>query len=330
MSSYANLGEDGDSDIFSSALDDPDMYNNPFADPSSGNDEIEPLHAGDAASRLLDTENGVTIGMDTNANANAGMDNLGGSFMGGSASSNNSNSNSLLERIQQQKAQQGQPTAVSAPVPSSEEVDFGYPMAEDGNFSYSEPASASGSAWRAPDYSPMPGNGSGNASGSTHYVHPTTPNSDSNYDTMINVLSAVGSAAGTAAKGAYRGGKYVYGNLMAKRSAAGGDNAGMGEMDYQRESLLMDPHDLEDRAGFMSSFGASSSTAPSGLRAGGGASAAADGEATAGGGRGEVFLSYAKQFSLDMKDLFLGAPRHIQIAVVGLFILIGWLIFSEV
>merc|ERR1712107_590802 len=101
-------------------------------------------------------------------------------------------------------------------------------------------------------------------------------------------------------------------------NSSGGGNS-MGEMDYQRESLLMDPHDLEDRAAPMSSGPteplSTSMSAPSGMRAGIiNANSINDGSSTC--------LAFVKQFAVDMKDLFLGASLRVQVGVVVLMIFI--------
>lgn len=100
----------------------------------------------------------------------------------------------------------------------------------------------------------------------------------------------------------------------------------MAQMDYQRESLLMDPHDLEERANnapgtnSTSSSFQTSTASPSGMRAGVIRHDDSDGNS---------IMSYVVTFCVDMKDLFLGASRRVQIGVVALFVLIVYLLFFE-
>mmetsp|Transcript_8008 Transcript_8008/g.9993 ORF Transcript_8008/g.9993 Transcript_8008/m.9993 type:complete len:357 (-) Transcript_8008:1207-2277(-) len=355
---YSNIDTD---DVFSSAMEEAEIVENPF-----DNDEMtglsEPLHAVDAARRLL--------GNDDIDSGNGHDMNMGGAGQPPAFAqpSNSSMGNSLLERIQQQKKQQNStsapsPAAPVAPATTNTTTDFGYPMVEEGNYSTPGTAATTATATsndnniRIPEYSQTPapnaynpdsaynahlnyqGGGAGAGASSTDYK-----------GTAMAVLSAVGSAAGTVAMGAYQGTKFVYGK-MAKINSSGVGSAGgsgghmgmgmggsggggnMNEMDYQRESLLMDPHDIEDRAAPMGGMGMGSSaaatdplsnsmTSPSGMRAG-------ILNANSINDTGSSFLNFVKSFAVDMKDLFLGASRRVQAGVVVLAVFIIWLIFFE-
>lgn len=239
---------------------------------------------------------------------------------------------SLLERIQQQKKSlppgfetnhQSLPF-VEPEVPASENGNsFNYPMAEETNYSS---ASAQGTVsneqvttaanLNIPNYSTP-----------SMAPNPYDESSSTGFDykgQMVNVLSAVGGATIFAAKGAYRGTKFLYNKATSKGSgtnAAGNISADRrAEMDYQRESLLMDPHDAED----FSSAGGFSSPSTAGLRGG------IDGpDASVAEQDGYSIIAYFKQFCVDIKDIFLAAPRKAQIAVIALAVLIIWLFISE-
>ncbi len=268
--------------------------------------------------------------------------------------------NSLLERIQQQKKQQNNSSAAApppaaappapapAPASASATTDFGYPMVQEGNYSTpgTTATTTTNNSVRIPEYSqaPAPNAYNPDSAYNAHLNHQSSSSSSTDYkDTFMNVLSAVGSAAGTVAVGAYQGTKHLYGKMTNKNTSAmgmgggagghmnmmgGSGNANMGEMDYQRESLLMDPHDLEDRAAMSTGhsttepLSSSSMASPSGMRAG-------IINANSINDTGSTFINFVKQFAVDMKDLFLGASRRVQIGVVALFVFIIWLIFFE-
>ncbi len=331
---YSNI-ENTDDDVFASAMEDAEIIDNPFV---QGDLDGEPLHASDAASRLLDNYENEMSSMNSSAPAGA-VPPSSNPTMGNS---------SLLERIQQQKRQQqttstgtaaaatemtGSTTAVS-----STDHDFGYPMVQEGSYSTSAGASATATGGvHVPQYSQVPGpnpyntqsaynsgSASASASGSIDYK-----------DKFMTVLSVVGSAAGTVAKGAYQGGKVVYAKMTSNNNSnaqgVGGEaGAGMTELDYQRESLLMDPHDLESSTtamnfgiGSSSANNTSTETTPSGMRAG-----IISGGNTSAGNDNSV-LTFLKQFAVDMKDLFLSASPRVQIGIILLIVFIIWLIFFE-
>mmetsp|Transcript_10622 Transcript_10622/g.15998 ORF Transcript_10622/g.15998 Transcript_10622/m.15998 type:complete len:192 (+) Transcript_10622:110-685(+) len=136
---YSNIDTD---DVFSSAMEEAEIVENPF-----DNDEMtglsEPLHAVDAARRLL--------GNDDIDSGNGHDMNMGGAGQPPAFAqpSNSSMGNSLLERIQQQKKQQNStsapsPAAPVAPATTNTTTDFGYPMVEEGN--YSTPGTAATTA----------------------------------------------------------------------------------------------------------------------------------------------------------------------------------------
>lgn len=312
---YSNVDND---DIFASAMEEAEIVENPFVQGGDG----EPLHAVDAAKRLLDNDEEEAFSSNNNNN-NEGINVYAGSQ---SQASGSGIGNSLLERIQQQKKQQN-PTTIPAgnvsdnvssmQTEQATESQFGYPMVEEGVYS----SSGTNHNVRIPEYSQVPSPSPYNTS--SPYNMANTQNSADYKGQMMNVLSAVGSAAGVAAKSAYQGTKTLYGKMTSKNSNTGLSNAGgMAEMDYQRESLLMDPHDLEDRAAPMmtGSVPPTSTTSATGMRAGVIAHNTEDGNS---------FLNYAKQFAVDIKDLFLGASRRVQIGVIALIALIFWLIFFE-
>jgi len=305
----------------------------PFVTNDGSGGGMEPLHAADAARRLLsdgsdldemETAPFAVLGGTADEDSMApvlGVNTNSGIF--DDSGSRSTLSNSLFERIQQQKNQQGssvQPLvkSVTQPNPSASntEAPFGYPMTEDINYSFAEPPSTSQVEMNVPQYS-------------------STPRPDPYYtggadykSKLMDVFSSVGSVASTAAKGAVSGTKYLYGNVVAKKktsSAVGSTSGGrMGEMDYQRESLLMDPHDLEDRALPFSASPPSVTPKTTGMIGG-----LVEGSNTdVVRNQGYSMIGYAQQFLVDVKDLFLAAPRYVQCLVVGLSILILWLLFS--
>ena len=336
---YSNIDSE---DIFASAMEEAEIVENPFA---QGAGDGEPLHAVDAARRLLGGDDNDQEYVDPTSPYDSDNQASAGGVMG----------NSLLERIQQQKKhqnttqtshathtshtshtthmtntavhQQTQPysnvsQSSTSFEPASTQGQFGYPIVEEG--AYSTPGTASNI--RIPEYSQVPAPSAYNTENSTYYASARDAQESADYKgQMMNILTVVGSAASTVAKGAYEGTKVVYGKLSNKSTNTGpSPNVGSTrEMDYQRESLLMDPHDLEDRAAQMStSVPPTSHTSPSGMRAG-----IISANNTSGGANS--FLTYAKQVVIDLKDLFLGASRRVQIGIVLFFAFIVWLIVFE-
>ena len=336
---YSNI-ETTDDDIFASAMEDTEIVDNPFV---QGGTDGEPLHASDAASRLLDHNDNNATNSDqhpfttTEAPAPAGD---GNSMMG---------SSSLLERIQQQKKQQqttvGSTQMTGAPTATTNDDQFGYPMVQEGSYSTSrsvQAAAATGGGVHIPQYSQAPAPNPYNTDSPYTTSGMTSDSSDIDYkEKFMTVLSVMGSAAGTVAKGAYQGGKIVYEKMTSKNNLQGGGavsggmsnvggGAGMTELDYQRESLLMDPHDLESSTTAMN-FGGSggnansdtTTTLPSGMRAG-----VIRGNNNSTGSENSI-VTFLKQFVVDMKDLFLSASPRVQIGIVLFIIFIIWLIFFE-
>jgi len=238
--------------------------------------------------------------------------------------SSNNDGASLLERIQQQRNQQNSAipprvdqsqqassfSGANVQAPASSENPFGYPVVGDTNF-YSSPVSApdpnGNIPMNIPDYA----------------TSSSLPNSyeasDSDYkDKMFNFLAATGNATSSAAKGIYRGTKNIYGNLMNKRTSTGllSQQERMAEMDYQRQSLLMDPHEVEDGIPNTSSMDA-------GLRAG------FDNPEFNSANAGHPVVVYGKQFLVDLKDIFLGLSRRAQLIVILFLVFIIWLFISE-
>ena len=309
-SMYSNIESD---DIFASAMEEAEIVENPFLEGDG-----EPLDAVDAAKRLLGDD--ADDGNDGNFSFASNNSSKGAGGGGG---------NSLLERIQQQKKQQNsnnnsntQPVHTEQPAQTqstSQTTDsqFGYPMVEEGMYS------SSNANINIPEYSQVPSPSPYNTD-SPYNPHNSSAPTDYRGQ-MLSVLSTVGSAASVVAKSAYQGTKTLYGKMTKNQqnnsglSNLSGGGGNMAEMDYQRESLLMDPHDLE-ASGMSTMFSASSTTPTSGMRAG----VIRHNEES-----GNTFLSYAKTFAVDMKDLFLGASRRVQIGVVALFVLIIYLLFFE-
>lgn len=331
-SNYTDVSQDSDSVSFAPvgeggiSAEDPFQPNDSFMNNNNNDDLME---------SLTGTASGAVSG-------------------GGSVSDGSAMSMSLLERIQQQKKNL-QPNAsapTSAPAPASQlqadnldgmnnDSPFGYPMAEDTIYSHSSSA-----------VPPSPHEHQNNPINIPNYASPnlapnpydeSTSSSSDFKDQMMNALWTVGSAANSAARGAYRGTKYMYqkiSNKSGSNSGAGGAADAMNahrrnEMDYQRESLLMDPHDLEDRAAPFGAgsgmnmgmgMGGSGSAPTNGLMGGMGSGSALMGGAQDGS---YSILGYLKQFCVDIKDIFLAAPRKVQILVVVLAIFIIWLFISE-
>jgi len=367
---------------FASAMEE-EVTEDPFIKQhvAAGNDsDFEPLHAVDAARRLLDNNDTPDVQPSyapveaTDPAPFAMMGAMGGvskpesltPVLGGidaTATTTTSNvqmtgnssqmrNSSLLERIQQQKKHQPSAptsaTTMNAPTTTTTMTHNYAPSSTgifpEGNYSYasgptSTPASTTttSNTLNIPQYSSAP--------------RPNPYDSSSDYkDKMMNVLSVAGSVANTAAKSAVSGTKYLYNNLIHKtatsggrQSTLGGGGVGggrMGEMDYQRESLLMDPHDLENSAAAFSSSTnpnqeqfqqQEQQQRPPGMRSMSGSVSfeQQQQQPLEASGTNAILVSL-KQFMVDMKDLFLAAPRSAQITVIGVFVLILWLLFSEV
>jgi len=300
---------------------------------------MEPLHAADAARRLMGNDsvneemetapfavlNGTVdedlispmLGENTNTSAYDGNE------------SRSALSNSLFERIQQQKNQRSsslQPIAKSTtqyspannagepyPPTASSEGPFGHPMTEDVNYSYSEQPSAQESQLQmnVPQYSSTPRPDPYDAGGTDYKSQ------------IMGVFSSVGSVANTAVSGT----KHIYSNIVSSKkndSAVGSTSGGMvNEMDYQRRSLLMDPHDLEERVVPVSAPPPSVAPRPVGMIGGLEEGNNADFVRN----QGYSMVGYANQFLVDVKDLFLAAPPYVKALIVGLCVLISWLLF---
>jgi len=246
---------------------------------------------------------------------------LGGFSAAGSLHQNlsteSNGSVSLLERIQQQKKQQNIASAHQsssggvASIENSSNDQFGYPTAENTTYFAStvSPPQPIGVQMNIPDYST-----------SMNRPDPFTNSSNSNVkDQMFSVLSAVGSAAGSAAKGAYSGSKRLYGNMVKKKQSARlTAHERMAEMDYQRESLLLDPHDVED-----GTLPLSMGSTPTGLLGG-----INDPHSAVSTGRHPI-IGYTKHFCLDLKDIFMGLSTNMKLVVIGFVAFLLWLFISE-
>lgn len=310
-SMYSNIDND---DIFASAMEEAEIVENPFV---NGGDFGEPVNAVDAARRLLgnDEEDGLedpSIYYDSGNNMMANQASSSSSGIGG---------NSLLERIQQQKKQQYSTVPAgnnnnNNSFQTNDSAQFGYPMVQEGTYSSSGQSNV-----HIPQYSQVPAPSAYNTDSPYTGSSSDRQGSTDYKDQMMNILSAVGSAAGTVANGAYQGTKYLYAKMASKNNNSGLSNntGGMAEMDYQRESLLMDPHELEDRAASRSAPPAFATTPP-GMRAG---------VITHNSGNENKFVTFVKQFAADVKDLYMNASPRVQIGVIVLFIFIIWLIFFE-
>lgn len=214
---------------------------------------------------------------------------------------------SLLERIQMQKMAQSQGLTSDVhdeQVYSNETYDVDEPMSEERSSSY---ATGAGADLNVPDYSYTSSRGSmGNP-----YHEEETSNIQG---TVLNIVSSVGRAAGSMAKSAYKSTRNIVNGALNERNAnnARGEMNRIEEMDYQRESLLMDPHDMDD-----------SLPRTAGLRGfDGTAMNRRDTE-------GYSSMSFVKQMCIDMKDLFLGASRNVQIMIVLFIAFVIWLLISE-
>lgn len=215
---------------------------------------------------------------------------------------------SLLERIQMQKMAQSQRFTPDTSVlkgNNDELHTLNDSMDEDRSYNYATSAEAD---INVPDYSYTSSRGNiGNP-----YHEDDTSNIQS---TLFKIASTVGSAAGSVAKSAYKSTRNIVNRALNDRNAnnaRGGLNR-IDEMDYQRESLLMDPHDIDDPL----------STRTAGLRG-------LDGTALNGRDQeGYSSMTYCKQMCIDMKDLFLGASRNVQIVIVLFVAFVIWLLISE-
>lgn len=284
-----------------------DIQNDIFSDPSLGMSGADP-------------SNGAAFAMaESTVSAPAPSSNGGGS--------------SLLERIQQQRNQQfmepvADPTVAPAPAlapvdysnnasgfqeqqplaSSSAGGQFGYPSIDDTQFFSDNNSNNQPMDMNIPDYA---------AQSSMPDAYPP-PETDYK-ETMSNILAAAGSLTVSAAKGVYRGTQQIYGKVMNKRSANGlaSQQDRRAEMDYQRQSLLMDPHEMEDGVPHTSSMDAGLNT---GYESTGLNSANQN---------SHPILNLMKQFCNDLKDIFLGLSRRSQLFVVLFFVFIVWLFISE-
>lgn len=272
-------------------------------------------------------------------------------------------SNSLLERIQQQKNAMNASSSTSnshsailetpspAPAPSlEEEEEFGYPPIRD-DYTYST----------GPTTQQQQQQQSSSSASSVHVPNYDAPRGPNPYDTSSKRDTAfhqVLSVAGNVASRAYQGTKSVVSGMMGtppSSSQQQHQQHQMSSMDYQRESLLMDPHEMEE-SGMMGAgaggnvgnvrgfFGTSSEQESNGLMGGmsGMETSSMHHERRDGAGAttttssstvvrvGYTMLGYLKTFCIDIKDLFLSSSRNVQAIVVVLVILISWLLFSEV
>jgi len=246
---------------------------------------------------------------------------LGGSapaeLLSQSLSTESTGSASFLERIQQQKKRQNTAStqqSSSGGVTSMENssIDqFGYPTAENTRLfdSTAYPLQSNEAQMNVPDYS----------TSTNRPDHYTSSSNSEVKDQIFSVLSAVGSAAGSAAKSAYRGSKKMYGNMSKNRQSAGlNAHERMAEMDYQRESLLLDPHDVED-----GTLPLSTGSTPTGLLGG-----INDPHSSVSSGRHPI-VRYTKQVCGDLKDIFMGLSQNMKLVVVGFMAFLLWLFISE-
>ena len=215
---------------------------------------------------------------------------------------------SLLERIQMQKLAQSQgfTSDTNEEDKLGNQADaFDEPVAEDRSYPYAKGSEAN---INVPDYSYTTSRG--------NMGNPYHEEDSSNIQSKVfNIVSSVGSAAGSIAKSAYKSTRTIVNRALNDRNVNNAREGGLNridEMDYQRESLLMDPHDMDD-----------SSPRTAGLRGFDGTTMNGRDE------EGYRSMTFAKQICIDMKDLFLGASRKVQIIVILFIAFIIWLLISE-
>lgn len=162
-------------------------------------------------------------------------------------------SNSLLERIQQQKNASSIAShtshSSSFETPAVQEEEFGYPPVSE-NYTYAT----------GPTSNTMTGSQSQQQPAGVHIPNYAAPQGPNPYDTSGSgsgggdMMHQVLSAASNVASRDYYGTKNVMSGMMgalpssSTRPEQGAANR-MRSMDYQQESLLMDPHKMEEVGG---------------------------------------------------------------------------------
>lgn len=242
----------------------------------------------------------------------------GASFMSNTSfdSKGSSGGISLLERIQQQKMQSKGNTSTASSIANEPESSMSLTESASRNDAqvYEEEtynfgiggseAENSNPLMNIPDYA---------ASINRGHTHQVYTNADVK-DQFFSVMSTVGNGMTTAGKGIYRGSKYLYNNIMNKRQSNSYNGDRMAEMDYQRQSLLLDPHEVED--------GAFAPPTTTGL--GGGSDGLSSHSSN-----GHPILAYMKQFCIDMKDIFMGLSPNMKLFVIAFVAFLIWLFISE-
>jgi hypothetical protein len=278
----------------------------------------------------------------------------------------NDSKNALLEKIQQRKMQQqnnlssGATGNVSVPSSTYSAGSKSFTSSDNNTMNRSAEinyyTSYGPSSMATPNTNPDNNNNNNIPLKVPQYSSQPRPNpydtsSNNNVDykeKMFDVLSTVGKAANTAAQSAVSGTQYLLSNAVKKGSGGSNNKAGVGimssgkmsELDYQRESLLMDPHDLEDGGSAPLSTAAPTATmnnhhyntntqnpfvgSNSVRNSSTGTHYYGTGTATS---NNTEMINYFRQFIADMKDFFLSSPPYAQALIVSVFLLIVWLIF---
>ena len=359
---YSNMeNNDVEQITFESTMEEGEIVENPFV-----------IHNDDAAD--INTNNHI----DDNNNNDNNDDTrrlLGNDYDDGTTNTNTAGAatignSSLLERIQQQKKQQisnninnnnsnnsnnhrhhyddndhdnDHDNDIQHHNDDNEQL-FGYPMVQEGSYSTTTTTNINNNTNNLyiPQYSQVPAPSPYNTN------HTSSSSSSSSF---MNILSVVGNTAGIAAQSAYQGTKYLYSKITSTSTNNNNDNniimnergssGGMTEMDYQRESLLFDPHELEDHGSSIAAGGgyisntntnarSTTTNMPSGMRAG---IITYDNHPHNNNhhllGNGQKIIICIKQVLMDMKDLYFASSPRVQFGIVALIVLIIYLIFFE-
>jgi hypothetical protein len=163
-------------------------------------------------------------------------------------------------------------------------------------------------------------------------------NNDRGYK-VLNALTTVKSAFGSMAKTAFHGTRHLYHTvIMMNNNSNSNSNSNtnnqtsqrrMHEMDYQRESLLLDPHEMED--GTMLPMEQAS---PLGLRSQ--MMGSSSNNVSVGTGshplqhhRCHTLIGCLIQFCVDVRDIFMGLSRNKKLVVIAFVVFLVWLFVSE-
>jgi hypothetical protein len=149
---------------------------------------------------------------------------------------------------------------------------------------------------------------------------------------LLSALTTVGNAVGFMAKSVFYGTRNLYNTVIIRnnnRQSQGSiftSQQRMHEMDYQRESLLLDPHEVED-----GSFLPMENASPLGLNAMRmmGSSNNVVVSSTSTGRRHHPLIGCLSQFCVDVRDIFMGLSRNKKLAVIAFVAFLLWLFISE-